>query len=268
MNALPPIAPVAPGDIDGVVARIAAIVAWADDPAVPSRLGYFAALYLRITRGIKKAVEEGRFEDGERMKRLDVLFASRYFDALNGYFHRDTYPAPSLSWSVAFDTAALDAPIVVQHMLLGVNAHIDLDLGIAAWEVMRPGPLGALQRDFDTVNAVLGEQVHTVLDEIGAISPVLKDLDDLFAQDEITLIDDGLVWFRTSAWDFAVKLASAGWFDPALITLRDYAIAHLGAIMLHPPAIFAGLVSAIAAKESRDVTKNIAILNAIAAAPL
>ena len=264
MSALPPIPAVAAGDIDGVVSRIENIVLWASDAAAPNRLGYFAALYLRITRGIRKAVVDGRFVDGERMKRFDVTFASRYFEALNGYFHPGDFPAPSLSWKLAFDAAALDAPIVVQHMLLGVNAHIDLDLGIAAWDVMRPGPLDPLQRDFDMVNTVLGEQVKTVLSEIGEISPVLKDLYDLFEQDEITLIDDALIWFRDSAWEFATKLAEAGWLDPALITLRDYAIAQFGSLMLHPPPVFAGLVTAIAAKESRDVARNIAILNAIA----
>ena len=42
-------------------------------------------------------------------------------------------------WSVAFHAAHRRPPIIFQHLLLGMNAHINLDLGIACAEVA-PGP--------------------------------------------------------------------------------------------------------------------------------
>jgi hypothetical protein len=184
--------------VDEVVARIDAVIAWAIDNQ--SRLGYFAALYKRITRAIGEAVTAGVFADGPRMERFDATFANRYFAALDGYFHPAQFPAPSHCWRVAFDAAQLPGPVIAQHMLLGVNAHIALDLGVTAWQIAPPAPLSSLQSDFDAVNTVLAGQVKAVLDEIDAISPVLADVYGILQKDEIGIIDDTLIVFRDGAW--------------------------------------------------------------------
>ena len=254
-------------DVDEVVARIESVIAWSIDNQ--SRLGYFAALYKRITRAIGQAVAAGGFEDGPRMERFDATFANRYFAALNGYFHPAQFPAPSHCWRVAFDAAQLPGPIIVQHMLLGVSAHIDLDLGVTAWQIAPPAPLSALQTDFDTVNAVLAGQVKAVLDEIDAISPVLADLYGIFQKDEIDVISDGLIVFRDDAWGFATLLASTpGFLDPITITARDLEVATFGSVILSPPRVMAGFVNGIAAQESRDVVRNIRVLDGIASETL
>ncbi len=273
--ALPPIASAT--DIDGVIARVQSVVDWSrtvvwksgdgSPDTTGSRLGYFAALYLRITRAIRAAVNE--FEDPARMQRFDSTFANRYFAALNGYFHPADYPAPSHCWRLAFDTALLAQPIIVQHMLLGVNAHIDLDLGIAAWEIMLPGPVQPLQNDFNNVNAVLGSQVKAVLDEIDEISPLLGRLYDCLQQDEIDLIGDGLAVFRDNAWRFACVLSALPHVvDPLTITLKDAETSAFGAVLLNPSWPFSSIIAAIANVESRDVVHNIDELADIANEPL
>jgi Family of unknown function (DUF5995) len=78
---------------------------------------------------------------------------------------------PSHSWLVAFNGASLPDPIIVQQMIAGVNAHIDLDLGIAAEEIAPGVKLPSLKNDFNTVNAVLASQVNGVLDEIDDSRP-------------------------------------------------------------------------------------------------
>jgi hypothetical protein len=252
-------------NVDEVLVRIDAVIAWSI--ANQSRLGYFAALYKRITRAIKLAVQLGKFQDGPRMERFDVTFANRYFAALSGYFYPATNDAPTHCWRVAFDAAQLENPIVVQHMLAGVNAHINLDLGIAAFEIARP--LEALHDDFNTVNAVLGEQAGIVLDEIDRISPVLAALYDFLKQYEIELIADGLVLFRDSAWSFATLLSiEPRVLDRALIMKRDFETAYFGSLVMQPPGLLASFVAAIAARESRDVVHNIEVLNGIASEPL
>ena len=60
---LPPIAPVT--HIEEVIAAIQDIIEWSKANA--SRLGYFAALYKRITIAIKTAIADGGFENGPRM---------------------------------------------------------------------------------------------------------------------------------------------------------------------------------------------------------
>jgi hypothetical protein len=87
--------------------------------------------------------------------------------------------------------------------------------------------------------------------------------------DEIELIDAGLVGFRDSAWDFATVLSLEPLFlDPATITLRDLETAAFGALVMKPPQLIGALVNAIAARESRDVVHNIQVLDGIASEPL
>jgi hypothetical protein len=93
-------------------------VGWCESNA--SRLGYFAALYTRITKAVEAALLQGTvFKDDVRMAQLDVTFASRYLTALNGYFHPDAYPGISRCWLAAFTGAEAAGDTVVQHMLSG-----------------------------------------------------------------------------------------------------------------------------------------------------
>jgi hypothetical protein len=264
---MPPLDPIIDiRTIDDVIAAIQRIIDWSI--ANESRLGYFAALYKRITIAIKTAIDNGSFDDGPRMERFDVTFASRYFAALNGFFHPNAFAPPSHCWRVAFDGAAHADPIIVQHMLAGVNAHIDLDLGIAASEVAPGAQLPSLHGDFDKVNAVLASQVSGVLDEIDVLSPVLADLYHVLMRHEIDLIDATLILFRDSAWQFAEVLAvEPGIIHPATIMLRDLEVAKLGTLILYPPELIATIVAVIASKESRDVVRNIEVLDGIASTP-
>ena len=265
MPSLPPPVPTVT-HIDEVIAAIQGIIGWSI--SAESRLGYFAALYKRITIAIKQGIANNMFQDGPRMERFDVTFASRYFAAFNAYFYPAQYPAISHCWRVAFDGAQLPAPIIVQHMVAGVNAHIDLDLGIAA-EAVAPGKqLDSLHHDFNTVNAVLSSQVSTVVTEIDSLSPVLADIYDVLMQHELDLIADGLVITRDSAWLFAKELAiEPSIMHPATIMMHDMRVAGLGTLILHPPKLIADAVAVIAAAESRDIVKNIETLDAVANTP-
>jgi len=265
MPPLPPIVGIT--NIDQVVDAVQSVVDWSKQNE--SRLGYFAALYKRITIAIRAAIAAGKFQNGPRLQQLDVTFASRYFAALNGYFHPGTYPAPTHAWRVAFDAATHPEPIIVQHMLAGVNAHIDLDLGIAAEETSPGLELPSLHDDFDTVNAVLALQVSGVVGEIDSLSPVLSEIYDVLMRNEIDLIDDGLIVFRDEAWRFAEVLAAElPPLRPPTIMLRDLEVAKFGTLIFYPPPLLAAIAAAIGARESRDVVRNIEVLDAIASTPV
>jgi uncharacterized protein DUF5995 len=264
-TAFPPIPPVT--TIDEVVDAIQSIIAWSI--ANESRLGYFAALYKRITIAIRTAIAQGLFQDGPRMQLFDVTFASRYFAALNGYFHPSAFPQPSHCWRVAFDGATHPEPIIVQHMLAGVNAHIDLDLGIAVEQVAPGAKLPSIETDFNTVNKVLAAQVNGVVDEIDDLSPVLSEIYDVLKKNEIDLIGDALLLFRDGAWRFAELLAVEPPFaHPPTIMIKDLEVAKFGTLILYPPPpLLTSIVAVIASKESRDIVHNIEVLDAIASTP-
>jgi hypothetical protein len=249
--------------IDQVIDSIDSIIDWSI--TAKSRLGYFAALYKRITAAVRVALKQGAFEDTARMERFDVAFANRYFDALNGYFHPDKYPRPTHAWQVTFDAASRHEPIIVQHLLGGVNAHIGLDLGIIAQSIAPDAQLPSLQEDFNRINAVLGSQVDDIVESINELSPVLADLYTVLKDNEINLITETLKSFRDSAWVFATVLArEPDVLHPATILARDLQVAQQGALMYNPPIPLDAIVSAIAARESRNVVRNIRKLDEIA----
>jgi hypothetical protein len=109
---------------------------------------------------------------------------------------------------VTFDAGGRPEPIMVQHMFAGVNAHIGLDLGIAA-EAISSGPqLFTLREDFDRINAVLASQVTGLVEDINELSPVLADLYAVLRNGQINLINDTVQAYRDDAWIFATILAA------------------------------------------------------------
>jgi hypothetical protein len=185
-----------------VIARLDEIIRWAI--AHESRLGYFAALYNRVTERVRDGIAAGEFADGPRMERLDVCFANRYLDAFDRHRAGDL---PSRSWLLAFQSAQrTDLPPLV-HLLLGMNAHINLDLGVAAARTC-PGPsIEGLRGDFDRINTLLASLVGTVEAENEQMDP---DLDKPVAaagglgqRAVVGLMDLA----RSRAWSFAHELA-------------------------------------------------------------
>ncbi len=262
---MPSLAPLQPATtLDEVVANIDAAIGWSVEAS--SRLGYFAALYKRITVAVKNAVSDGVFEDGPRLARLDVAFANRYFDALNGYFHPGRYAKPTRSWRLTFDAADRREPIMLQHMLAGINAHIGLDLGIVAQAV----DIGTrdMKTDFDRINAVLASQVSGIIADIDELSPALADVYAVLMKNEIFLIDQAVTDFRDDAWRFATVLAlEPGFLRPITIRVRDVTVAGQGALVYDPPGLVGLIQAAIATRESRDIVGNIRVLDEIAANP-
>src|SRR3974377_2297500 len=110
-----------------VIRALDGIIDWAWNEK--SRLGYFAALYRRVTQTVKDGIASGKFQNGTVIERLDVNFAGRYLDAFAQF---RSGQEPTLSWQIAFRAASWWHPIVVQHLLAGINAHINLDLGVPA----------------------------------------------------------------------------------------------------------------------------------------
>ena len=188
--------------IDQVIARLTDIVEWAKADA--SRLGYFAALYRKVTLAVKEEIEKGFFDDGPRMERLDVIFARRYLDAFDEYRDGGT---PSQSWLFAFEVAGQWWPIVLQHLLLGMNAHINLDLGIAAARTVPPEQLQNLHGDFNKINTVLARLVGSVQDELAQIWLALRWLNRYLGSAEDAVINFSMTKARDHAWSVAERLA-------------------------------------------------------------
>lgn len=194
--------------------------------------GLFAALYLKVTRQIQRSILAGVFEDGERMERFDILFASRYLDA---YYNWKKGERITNSWKTAFEASSKNYLLASQHLLLGMNAHINLDLGIAAASIARGAEFEKLKNDFDKINDILIDLLEEVQDDINKSSPVLKWLDFILHKKDEQFIGLNLRAARQYAWDCACKLNGAQDLQwERMISDLDAHCNNIGAKVLHP----------------------------------
>lgn len=258
MSVLHPTPTPLPANIDEVLARLNGIL----DNALRqgTRIGYFAALYERVTTNVRRALVAGNvFQDNARMERLDVVFANRFLAAWDEHTAGGT---PSQSWRAAFALLDDPGPLVVQHLLVGMNAHINLDLGIAAATVApAPDQLQALWPDFKTINQVLSRLVQVVEDELGEISPRLRRIEEIAPGLEDRVFDFGIDVARDFAWALATELSRTprdGW--DAVIAARDGLVAEAGRAVYPLHGIPDHVQNWIHAAESTDIRYNIQVV--------
>jgi hypothetical protein len=127
--------------------------------------GYFAAMYARVTVRVQTAIAEGRFGDGERMSRFARTFADWYLGPRS-----NTRPLPTC-WGAASDVADDRKLLIVQHLLLGINAHVNHDLPQVVVELADAGSaLEDLRPDFDAINDILAETQPDILRDLGRVA--------------------------------------------------------------------------------------------------
>ena len=214
-----------PSSIDEVIDQLEIIIQNGREQEDPR--AYFAALYQKVTVRVKEGIATGFFADGPRMERLDILFANRYLDAYHAYNEQSTV---TNSWRIAFDGAKRYWPIVLQHLLVGINAHINLDLGIAAMETSQGAELADLREDFNKINQILADLVNEVEADLAAIWPTMGKLIKWLDGTENLLMDFSMLIARDGAWKFAEELAASPENGrAALIHRRDLQIEKIGA---------------------------------------
>jgi uncharacterized protein DUF5995 len=243
--------------IDPIIAALTAIIQKAQMDR--SRIGYFAALYRRVTIAVRDQIAS--FQDPALLERLDVTFAQRYLDALAAW--QAGRPCSSC-WKVAFDFTRDDRLIVLQHLLLGINAHINLDLGVAAARTS-PGPaLPALHPDFLAINQLLAGEVNAVKAQLAEIFPPLRLIDQVVGrQDEDEVANFSLGTARDFAWHVAESLAPVAVPQQGpKIALLDKTIAAFGRHVARPDELLAAVYRLVRAKETQSVPEVIAILAA------
>ncbi len=242
--------------IDDVINQLTAIVEWSKVNNV--RMGYFAALYRKVTIQIKQGIAEGYFDDGPRMERFDVIFANRYIHACYQY---QTGQTPTQSWVRAFDATERWWPIVLQHLLMGMNAHINLDLGIAAAETVPPDQLKNLKGDFNKINAVLAGLVGGVQDELAEIWPVLGILNRYLGNVQESIINFSMEKARDAAWSFAEELSPlTGPPRVGAIAEKDAMFAQFSDVILHPGFTLSVVLKIIRLGERGTTRERIGIL--------
>jgi hypothetical protein len=204
-----------------------------------SRLGFFAYLYRRTTAEVLKEVENGSFENGEQLQQMDVAFANLYLDAYNDY--KAGKPV-SKCWEFSFVNAE-EKLSILQHIILGVNAHINLDLGIATAQTMNGKDISDIENDFNKVNDILFNITNEMQDRLSRVSPFVFILDILSKNTDEQIIDFSMRKAREQAWNSTSYLFTLNESQlPEAIKNLDYIVCKFAETIKNPKSLFIKLV--------------------------
>src|SRR5437764_4455913 len=196
------------GATDPIAAVLARMHAIAVQLPTADGVARFNHLYLEETVAVDTATRTAGFEDPELIAALDVVFAGRYFAAVDA---AGAGQPPPRSWAPLF-AARGDARIApIQFALAGMNAHINHDLPLAlvstfqarSLEISRDSPQ---YRDYLKVNETIAATEARVKQEflagmVAVADEVLGHVDDIIAIWSITEA-------RSAAWTNAEALGT------------------------------------------------------------
>ncbi len=217
------------------------------------RAGYFAALYWRTTKAVRARADAGQFQDRDRMESFAGIFAARYLAAYRAWQSDGQMTA---SWKLAFDTASKCSPIVLQHLVLGMSAHINLDLGIVVADLARdaPGGLASLRSDFDSINDVLSGEINASQACVDRVSPFIRLADGVGLRSDEALCGFALRIARQGAWQSAEQLSKCTVDErDSAIARRDQAVAKFGSRLMHPGGVLGAAMAVVRTGELHSV---------------
>ncbi|MCZ4318323.1 DUF5995 family protein [Aequorivita viscosa] len=243
-------------NIDEVIARLDSIIEI--ECSQNSCMAYFPILYQKVTVRIKEGILNHEFENNQRMEKLDVLFANRYIDAYDCSGNNKPF---TQGWRKAFEAAKSGNLLIMQHLLLGINAHINLDLGIAVAETVGDeGELMSFENDFNKINEILASMIASVESKIISVSPLFGLLDKFGKGREDKLVSFSINIARDGAWLFANQYHISP-NKAEQLNNRDVIIATLAEKLIRQKSwVLKSLVKIIYFFEKKDVAQIVAVL--------
>ena len=173
------------------------------------RRAVFATTYLTMTLEIEKRVGEHTYNDPEWVAAYAVSFANLYRSAFVAFERGDMAEVPE-PWRISFETAEGRSNLILQDLLLGVNAHINHDLALALVEVTIDPEREARREDHLAVNEAIGKATNAVQARLGTLYvPFFGHLDRFFGRFDEHVAGFSIEKARLNAWKSAVSLANA-----------------------------------------------------------
>lgn len=226
-----------------------------------SAVGLFPAMYRSVTATMVEGLERGFFAEAARVERLVVVFADRYIDAFDAW---SAGGVPTQAWRDALEFSERRAGSALQHLLLGMNAHINLDLGIATADVSTSEDLPAIRADFDRINVVLFAMLDELQGGLCTVSPWMQRVDRLGLGFDEACMRTGIRTARDLAWRLAEDLVAAPDAEhrSAGIRDRDDDTARIGQLLTHRLSLFHAANRVVCWREPKDVCVVIDALSA------
>jgi Family of unknown function (DUF5995) len=133
----------------------------------------FPDIYGIITRRVTESVmlgERGVFHEPRWISRLAGRFCERYLQTLRWSMDRRTQDASA--WELAYAAVDSDGTLPLQHVLLGLSAHINFDLAMGIYRTIvefgafDAGSLRRYKHDHDVVNDLLRASIPEAFDHL------------------------------------------------------------------------------------------------------
>jgi hypothetical protein len=238
----------------------------------------FPDIYSIITRRVGESVALGEgafFLEPRWISRLAGSFCERYLETLRWSFHgrrQDTG-----AWGLAYEACDARGMLPIQHVLLGLSAHINFDLAMGIYRTIvemgaqhDPEMLARFKHDHDAVNHLLRASIPEAFDHLISrhrCAGAALLFHHAYALSEWTAIHILSSW-RDRVWYDAMALLHADAAGREEIVrrmeLRSRRYAHLlavpGVAMLPLSAMRSGSPSARKAAASRVPRKLLAAL--------
>jgi len=248
-------------DIDDVLVKLKGIIDSHRDRGSP--LAFFPAVYRATTARVRDGIAAKTFADGARMGRLATTFANRYLAAVESAAASDG-AGPARAWQVAFKAADRPHTMILQHVLVGMNAHINFDLPLAVIAAAGTGKVADIEEDFKAINRILAALLDPVQAVIDKFSPLLNILDRVGGRTDEQLVTFSISTARDEAWHEATRLAqeSAEQRERSILSL-DRRVTLLAERIILPEGPLGMASSLIARTESADIAQVTQALLAI-----
>jgi hypothetical protein len=200
------------------------------------RRGVFASAYLTITLALQDRIGEGIFLDNAWVASYLVCFANFYREALRAHERGDRSAVPK-AWWISLQTSAKNRGLLLQDLLLGINAHINFDLPFALIAATIDPDREVRQSDHFAVNEVLKSATNDLqMRVIGLYAPILALLDESFGELDERITHFNLEKARQACWAAAINLANAQSESQRDLIRKDLndRTAVLASLMLYP----------------------------------
>jgi hypothetical protein len=193
--------------IPEVIARLTALEAHLY--GAKDRRAVFASAYLTMTREIGSRVTGRQFNDPEWVNAYTLAFANLYRAAFLAFEIGSLAEVPA-PWRTSFEVSVSAKGLIVQDLLLGMNAHINHDLALALVEASIDNDRDQRRADHFAVNEAIRHAVDAVQASVasrygrifGVIDSTLRRIDEDVAVFSIEKA-------RLNAWTSALSLADA-----------------------------------------------------------
>lgn len=160
----------------------------------------FNQTYLIITKNVFKKIGTTYFNDDQTMINVDRNFASYYCNALYMYTSGKTPPP---AWRILFEQCRTTPHFQFIFMALGVNAHVNNDLALSLYDVIKNDKF---KKDFDQVNTIIHTSLREVVFSLQEDTAILNKAENMLLPVYTTFLDYVIRNWRDTAWSSYKKL--------------------------------------------------------------